>query len=153
MGIWSHMERGPTIYSEPRAVTDQEWMEALGRRLARLREAKDLTLVDAARRAGLSRRTLYRAERGENPTLLTVVRMLRVYGRLDTLAAMIPADPGASPAKRLGHGGGDGEGRRLSAGRVAEGEAGTTDRPPRERQRVPTAVLAPAGPPGSERTH
>lgn len=65
-------------------------MEEIGRRLRRLREARRLTMVEAAARAGLSRRTLYRAERGENPTLLTIVRLLRVYGRLGALEGFIP---------------------------------------------------------------
>jgi transcriptional regulator with XRE-family HTH domain len=93
---------------DPRAVTDQEWMEALGRRLARFRKARGFTQGEAAERAALSRRTVHRAERGENPTLLTVVRLLRVYDRLDALAALVPADPerrrwaGAGPTAATG---------------------------------------------------
>lgn len=86
---------------DPRAVTDREWMEALGRRLERLRDARGLTQVEAAERAALSRKTIHRAERGENPTLLTVTRLLRVYDRLDLLEALVPEDPGVSPVKRL----------------------------------------------------
>ncbi len=65
-------------------------MRELGRRLAALREAQRLTMLDAAERAALSRQTLYRAERGQNPTLLTIVRLLRVYGRLAALESFIP---------------------------------------------------------------
>lgn len=50
-------------------------------------------MVDAAARTGLSRRTVHRAEAGDNPTLLTIVRMLRLYGRLDALEAFLtPAE-------------------------------------------------------------
>ena len=71
-------------------------MRELGRRLAALREAQRLTMLEAAKRAALSRQTLYRAERGQNPTLLTIVRLLRVYGRLAALESFIP-EPEISP--------------------------------------------------------
>ena len=71
-------------------------MRELGRRLAALREAQRLTMLEAAERAALSRQTLYRAERGQNPTLLTIVRLLRVYGRLAALESFIP-EPEISP--------------------------------------------------------
>jgi transcriptional regulator with XRE-family HTH domain len=76
--------------------TDPEILAELGRRLARLREGMGLNQEVAAARAGLNRTTVSRAERGENPTLLTVVRLLRVYGRLGSLEAFIP-EPEVSP--------------------------------------------------------
>lgn len=63
----------------------------MGDRLRGLREAQGLTALEAAERSGLGRRTLYRAERGRNPTMATVVRLLRLYGRLDSLEAWLPA--------------------------------------------------------------
>lgn len=78
------------------AVTDREVMQALGRRLRALREAQRLTRVETAERAGLSRRTVSRAEEGHNPTLLTLVRMLRLYGRLGALEDFLP-EPEVSP--------------------------------------------------------
>lgn len=66
--------------------TDGEVLTWLGTRLRKLRKEQRLTSLEAARLAGLSRRTLYRAERGQNPTLETLVRLLRLYGRLDALA-------------------------------------------------------------------
>ena len=77
-------------------ATDREVMKELGHRLEALRESQRLTMLEAAERAGLSRQTLYRAERGQNPTLLTVVRLLRVYGRLGALESFIP-EPEISP--------------------------------------------------------
>ncbi len=71
-------------------------MQEIGRRLEALRESRRLTMVEAAEQAALSRHTLYRAERGQNPTLLTVVRLLRVYGRLAALESFIPK-PEISP--------------------------------------------------------
>ena len=78
------------------SATDQEVMRLIGERLASLRESQRLTVVDAAERAGISRRTLYRAERGLNPTLETVVRLLRAYGRVAALDGFIP-EPEVSP--------------------------------------------------------
>jgi DNA-binding XRE family transcriptional regulator len=92
----------PTPIPEP--LTDRELMEVLGRRLAVLREARGLTQVEAAERAALSRRTVHRAENGINPTLLTIVRLLRVYGRMDALNGLVPDAPEVSPARRLGRG-------------------------------------------------
>lgn len=84
--------------SAPRldARTDPEILAELGRRLARLRKGAGLTQAEAARRAGLDRTTVSRAEQGDNPNLLTVVRLLRVYGRLAALESFIP-EPGVSP--------------------------------------------------------
>lgn len=76
--------------------SDPEILEALGRRLAALRKATGLNQAEAARRGGLDRSTVSRAEGGDNPTLLTVVRLLRVYGRVPALEAFIP-EPEVSP--------------------------------------------------------
>jgi transcriptional regulator with XRE-family HTH domain len=75
-------------------------MQHLGARLRALREARALTTVDAGAQTGLARRTIYRAEQGQNPTLLTIVRLLRLYGRLDALAAFLP-EPELSPMRLL----------------------------------------------------
>ncbi|MEQ9398024.1 MAG: helix-turn-helix transcriptional regulator [Longimicrobiales bacterium] len=84
--------------------TDAEWMVEVGRRLRALREARSLTVVEAAERSGLSRSTVTRAEQGDNPTLLTVVRLLRVYGRVNALAAFAPP-PLPSPLDAIDGGG------------------------------------------------
>jgi transcriptional regulator with XRE-family HTH domain len=75
-------------------------MQQIGARLRGLRESQRITSGDAAAQAGLSRRTVYRAEMGHNPTLLSIVRLLRLYGRLDALAAFVPA-PEISPMALL----------------------------------------------------
>ncbi|MDH5761226.1 MAG: helix-turn-helix transcriptional regulator [Gemmatimonadota bacterium] len=89
--------------------TDPEIMKELGERLTRLRRSRSLTQADAAERAGIDRTTVSRAERGDNPNLLTVIRLLRVYGRLEALDQFIPAAE-VSPmqlvrAARRGYGG------------------------------------------------
>lgn len=75
---------------------DPEVLVELGARLARLRKGRGLTQAEAAERAGLDRSTVSRAENGDNPNLLTVVRLLRVYDRLAALESFIAA-PEVSP--------------------------------------------------------
>lgn len=76
-------------------------MQQLGRRLRALREAQGLSAVEAAAQSGLGRRTLFRAERGQNPTLETLVRLLRLYGRVGALAELVP-EPETSPMALIG---------------------------------------------------
>lgn len=76
--------------------TDPEILEELGQRLAALRKTTGLNQAETAQRAGLDRSTVSRAEQGDNPTLLTLVRLLRVYRRLAALDAFIP-EPEVSP--------------------------------------------------------
>ncbi len=82
------------IYVE--TSTDAEIMASIGRRLAVLRQAAGLNQAEAAERAALDCSTVSRAEQGDNPTLLMIVRLLRVYGRLAALDSFIP-EPGVSP--------------------------------------------------------
>ncbi len=81
-------------------ATDAEIQQELGRRLAALRASQRLSAVEVAERTGLSRRTVHRAELGLNPTLTTLLRLLRLYGRLDALDAFIPV-PQVSPMALL----------------------------------------------------
>jgi transcriptional regulator with XRE-family HTH domain len=69
---------------------DPDIMAEIGRRLRALRDATGLNQTEVAERAGLDRTTVSRAEQGDNPTLSTLVRLLRVYGRTDALEAFIP---------------------------------------------------------------
>src|SRR4051812_8867604 len=77
-------------------ATTQEVLREIGRRLQRYRLQQNRTLADLAKEAGIGLRTAQRAEAGENPTLETVVRLLRGLGRLDALDAFLPA-PLVSP--------------------------------------------------------
>lgn len=80
--------------------SDPAIMGELGRRLRRIRKSRGLTQAEAAERAGLDRTTVSRTERGDNPTLLTFIRLLRVYGRLEALEAFIP-EPELSPVSLI----------------------------------------------------
>ena len=55
------------------ATTDREVMAEVGRRLRSLRKARRVAMIDAAAAAGLSRRTVHRAETGDNPTLMQAI--------------------------------------------------------------------------------
>lgn len=79
---------------------DPEILTHIGARLRTLRKASGLTMEEAAEGAGVARKTVYRAEMGDNPTLLTLVRLLRVYDRLSALEQFIP-DPEVSPMALL----------------------------------------------------
>ena len=81
-------------------ITDREVMVELGARLSRLRRSRRLSILEVARLAELDRSTVSRAERGDNPTLLTLVRLLRVYGRLQALNDFLP-QPELSPMALL----------------------------------------------------
>jgi transcriptional regulator with XRE-family HTH domain len=92
-------------------MSDADIMRELGRRLRALRGDREQQVV--AQAAGLTRQTVSRAERGKNPTLLTLVRLLRVYGRIGALDSFIPA-PEVSPMELLERR--RGTGRRRSRG-------------------------------------
>ena len=75
---------------EPTGATDPEIMKRLGERLRALRRSRSLSMVEVAERTGLSRKTVARAEAGDNPTLATLLQLLRTYGRLEALESFIP---------------------------------------------------------------
>jgi len=75
---------------------DTEIMEQIGARLKTLRKAQAMTLVSVAEQAELNVSTVTRAESGQNPTLLTLIRLLRCYRALGTLQDFIP-EPTFSP--------------------------------------------------------
>jgi DNA-binding XRE family transcriptional regulator len=80
------------------STPDSEILADVGRKLRGLRGS--LSQARAAQLAGLTRQTVIRAERGDNPTLLTIVRLLRAYGRVNALGALIPS-PTVSPMALL----------------------------------------------------
>lgn len=65
-------------------------MVELGRRLRAIRKSRKISQSEAAEKSGVSRKTVHLAEHGKNPTLLTLIRLLRTYGGLDSLNEFIP---------------------------------------------------------------
>ncbi|MBO6576996.1 MAG: helix-turn-helix transcriptional regulator [Rhodothermales bacterium] len=84
-------------------TSDAELLTLLGKRLRGLRKDQGLTLEEAADRASLNKSTVVGAEKGRNPTLLTLLRLLRVYGRIGAVADFIP-EPEVSPLELVGRG-------------------------------------------------
>ena len=76
--------------------TDTEIMERIGARLRTLRKAQGMPMSAVAERTELNVSTVTRAESGQNPTLLTLTRLLRCYGALGSLEEFIP-EPTISP--------------------------------------------------------
>ncbi len=79
---------------------DPEILEEIGRRIRALRLQQNLGQADVAARALLSPNTVKNAERGRDPRLSTVVRILRVLGRVEALEAFLPP-PTVSPLALL----------------------------------------------------
>jgi len=65
-------------------------MAEIGHRLRALRKSRRISQSVAAERSGVSRKTVHLAEHGENPTLLTLIRLLRTYGALEAVSEFIP---------------------------------------------------------------
>ena len=76
--------------------TDDELLAELGTRLRTYRLQRNVSVAEVASKAGLNRNTVLNAEAGKNPRLGTVIKLLRVYGRLETPPAFLPR-PGISP--------------------------------------------------------
>ena len=72
----------------------------LGRRLQAYRLQQNRTVAELAAQAGLNRNTVLNAERGANPRLETIVRILRALNRLDALDAFLPP-PALSPLQLI----------------------------------------------------
>lgn len=89
-------------------------LREIGARLQALRLQQNITAAQLAKLAGVSLRTVNRAEAGENISLETVIRLLRAANRLSPLEAFLPR-PLVSPlqlVKMRGH-----ERRRASSPR------------------------------------
>ena len=81
-------------------MTDSDVLREIGRRLRGYRLQRNLTAEHVATQAGIQLRTLLSAERGANPRLATLIKVLRALDRLEALEAFLP-DPGLSPMALL----------------------------------------------------
>lgn len=76
--------------------SDEAILDAIGSRLRTERLNRNLTAEDVADRAGVSALTVYNVERGGNPSLRTLIRILRaldLVGRIDALLPETPVSP------------------------------------------------------------
>lgn len=77
--------------SNPDTRTDNALLQALGQRLAELRLAENLSQAELAERAGVSKRTVERAEAGAAALQVNnLLRLLRALQALDTLDQLVP---------------------------------------------------------------
>lgn len=77
-------------------MSDQALISELGERLSRYRLNANISQTQLASEAGISRKTVYNAERGQSIQLESLVRILRALGQLENLNAFLPA-PEISP--------------------------------------------------------
>jgi transcriptional regulator with XRE-family HTH domain len=82
-------------------ASDDSFLKLMGKRLAGLRLAKNLTQEQLAEQAGLGLRTVQRLESGAAATQLSgFVRVCRVLGLMEGFDAFIPK-PAPSPIAQL----------------------------------------------------
>ena len=100
--------------------TDERLLEVVGKRLAALRLARNLTQEQLAQEAGLGLRTVQRLETGASAAQLSgFLRVCRVLGVLDRLDLLLP-EPQPSPIEQLRT---HGRKRQRASGRKGERDA------------------------------
>lgn len=77
-------------------MSDQAILSEIGQRLAQERLNRNMEQAVLAKQAGIARKTLQRMESGEVFTLASLIRVLRILGKLDALESFLP-QPGVSP--------------------------------------------------------
>ncbi len=86
-------------------ATDAAILTEIGRRLARLRLEKNLTQVQFAEQAGVSKSTVQRLESGDvSPQLSGFIRVCRVLDVIERFDMLVP-EPVPSPVEQLKLGG------------------------------------------------
>ena len=105
---------------------DSAVIRELGRRLQRIRLDRNLSQRELAEEAGVSRATIQSIEDGESITLVSLLRLMRVFGLVEGLERVFP-EPVPSPIQRL-----DLKGReRQRASRRTEADSSMDDADPR----------------------
>jgi putative transcriptional regulator len=79
-------------------MSDSAILRELGARIQQTRLNADVTQVEVAHKAGISRGALRLLEAGRGSTLASLVRVLRALDRLSSLDSFLPA-PGPSPVQ------------------------------------------------------
>jgi putative transcriptional regulator len=80
--------------------SDHEICQELGQRLRSYRLQQNRRVAELSAKAGLNPNTIMNAERGANPRLETIVKLLRALDRLDALDAFLPP-AGLSPLQLI----------------------------------------------------
>ena len=77
-------------------MSDREIVREIGRRLRRRRLERNWSQEYVAERAGLTRLTVAKLEKGTPTNLLTLIQILRALDAIEELDGFLP-DPGISP--------------------------------------------------------
>lgn len=109
-----------TRYLNISSASSDQLLAFIGEQLEQQRLALNISQAKAASEAGVSRRTITRMEAGDTVSLDTFVRVLKVYGLVDRLAALFP-DQSVRPLDRVKLAGK----RRQRASSAKEAEAKT----------------------------
>ncbi|MEZ5346962.1 MAG: helix-turn-helix transcriptional regulator [Pyrinomonadaceae bacterium] len=80
--------------------SDEAILKEIGERIARYRLNENQTQSSLATEAGVSERTLQRAENGQTIQATSLIRILRALGLTKNLEALIP-QPAVSPVQQL----------------------------------------------------
>lgn len=100
-------------------TTDLGILSEIGERLSRARLNRNLTQAELAEEAGVSKRTIERAEKGESVQLTSFIRILRALGLGDKIDLLVP-EPRLSPMAQLEA---KGKERQRASGERAKGSA------------------------------
>lgn len=82
------------------AASSEAIIKALCKQLDEIRLSRNLSQVDLATEAGVSRSTITRMADGKATSLDSFVRVMMALGLTDHLEAMLP-DPGVRPVERV----------------------------------------------------
>lgn len=109
------------IMIDIKLMTDDAILAELGKRLCRRRLDFQLTQAELAEQAGVSKRTIERAEAGASTQTPSLIRILRVLSLLPNLDLLIP-EPGPRPMELLKL---KGKERKRASSRKARNLSGT----------------------------
>ena len=79
-------------------MSDSAILNLLGKRIQKERLNQNITQSDLAHRAGIGRTVLTRLENGKGCTLSSLIRILRILGKIDQIDLLLP-EPGLSPVQ------------------------------------------------------
>ena len=99
------------------SMSDSAALKELGSRVVQYRLNKNLSQLEFAEAAGVSRSTITRLERGESTQAANLIRVLRALGLLANLDALVP-EPKTSPVQMLQR---QGKSRKRASRRAKKG--------------------------------
>ena len=77
--------------------SNEEFLRELGKRIREVRIGLDMTQNDAAKKAGVTAKTISRIENGEDLAVSTMLNVLRALGMVQNIDALVP-EPTARPS-------------------------------------------------------